>query len=45
MLAKLRAEGLIAMTDYRVRLLDPDALELLGHFQPLNLARIPAYRG
>jgi CRP-like cAMP-binding protein len=44
MLAKLRADGLIAMTDHRVELLDPDALELLGHFQPLRLKRIPDYR-
>lgn len=45
MLAKLRADGLIAINDYHVTLLEPDALELLGHFQPLNLTPIPRYHG
>ena len=41
-LAKLRADGLVAVKGHRVELIDRAALELLGHFQPLNLKRIPA---
>lgn len=41
MLARLRTEGLITLTGHRVEFADLAALRLLGHFQPLNLARIP----
>src|SRR5215470_5396383 len=41
-LAKLRADGLVAIKGHQVELLDRAALELLGNFQPLNLTRIPA---
>jgi CRP-like cAMP-binding protein len=40
-LAKLRTDGLIKMSNHRVVLVDVTALEMLGHFQPLNLTRIP----
>jgi CRP-like cAMP-binding protein len=40
-LGELRAGGLVAMDGHQVELLDRPALELLGHFQPLNLKRIP----
>ena len=40
-LATLRTEGLIAMEGQHVELIDRQALELLGHFQPLNMAKIP----
>jgi len=43
-LASLRAEGLIAMGGRRIELVDVSALRRLAHFQPLTLARIPAYR-
>ncbi len=41
MLMQLRADGLITLDDRRVTFLDAAALELLGHFQPLTLTRIP----
>jgi CRP-like cAMP-binding protein len=41
MLAKLRADGLVIATDRRIEFTDRDALAQLGHFQPLNLTRIP----
>jgi CRP-like cAMP-binding protein len=41
-LAKLRADGLIAVNQRRFELLDRDALALLGHFQPLSLTRVPS---
>lgn len=41
MLAKLRADGLLVFTERRVEFMDRNALEQLGHFQPLNLTRIP----
>jgi CRP-like cAMP-binding protein len=41
-LAKLRADGLIAVNGHHVEFLDPSALELLGQFQPVTLARVPS---
>jgi CRP-like cAMP-binding protein len=41
MMAKLRAEGLIKVNRRRIEFADLEALEMLGQFQPLNLARIP----
>jgi CRP-like cAMP-binding protein len=41
-LAKLRTDGLIAVNGHRVEFLDPNALELLGQFQPITLARVPS---
>jgi CRP-like cAMP-binding protein len=43
-LAKLRADGLIAIDGHQMELVDVRALELLGHFQPINLTRIPPPR-
>ena len=40
-LAKLRSEGLIKVSNHQIVLLDIPRLEMLGHFQPLNLTRIP----
>jgi CRP-like cAMP-binding protein len=40
-LAKLRADGLIAVDGHRIELVDHNGLELLGQFQPPNLTRIP----
>lgn len=42
MLAKLRTDGMVTVVDRRVALLDVKALQLLAHFQPATLARIPA---
>jgi CRP-like cAMP-binding protein len=39
--AKLRTDGLIAMQGRRVEFSDVKAIELLAHFQPLRLSRIP----
>lgn len=44
MLAKLKADGMVVMSERRVEFADRRAIELLAHFQPLNLARIPAAR-
>jgi CRP-like cAMP-binding protein len=41
MLARLRAEGMIAISERHVTFADIKAMELLAHFQPLCLARIP----
>jgi CRP-like cAMP-binding protein len=41
-LAKLRSDGLIDMAAHRIYLLDAKALQLVGHFQPSRLARVPA---
>ena len=41
-LAKLRAEGLISLSNHQVSLTDPASLEILGHFQPPDLTPIPA---
>lgn len=41
MLVQLRTDGLITICDRRVEFLDLKALQLLGHFQPLKLNRIP----
>ena len=41
-LAKLRADGLIDVANHRAYLINPEALEMLGHFQPLDLTRIPS---
>jgi CRP-like cAMP-binding protein len=43
-LAKLRADGCIDVANHRVSLINPEALEMLGHFQPLDLTRIPPAR-
>lgn len=40
-LAQLRKEGLIAVDGRRITFADLDALQRLGQFQPLALARIP----
>jgi CRP-like cAMP-binding protein len=40
-LAKLRAGALIKLAAHRVDLIDPMRLEMLGHFQPLDLTRVP----
>jgi CRP-like cAMP-binding protein len=40
-LAKLRADGLIKVSNRHVVLTDIAALEMIGHFQPLNLTRVP----
>jgi CRP-like cAMP-binding protein len=42
MLAKLRTDGMVTVVDRRVELVDVKALQLLAHFQPATLARIPA---
>lgn len=44
MLAQLKAERLIAMNDRHVEFSDLHAVELLAHFQPVNMARIPEMR-
>jgi hypothetical protein len=41
MMAKLRADRLIALAERRVDLLDLEGLRRLAHFQPARLARIP----
>ena len=40
-LAKLRADGLIKVNNHHVDLLDISMLEMIGHFQPLELTRVP----
>jgi CRP-like cAMP-binding protein len=40
-LAAMRSDGLIAIKGHRFELTDRAALEVLGHFQPLNLMPIP----
>jgi CRP-like cAMP-binding protein len=42
MLARLRADGLLAMSERRVQFTDIKALEVLAHFQVATLTRIPA---
>ena len=42
MLAQLRADGLISHNGPRIELVDRAALEVLGHFQPIELTRIPS---
>lgn len=42
MLAKLRTDGMVTVADKRVEFMDVKALQLLAHFQPATLARIPA---
>jgi CRP-like cAMP-binding protein len=41
MMAKLRSEGMLAVSERRVQFIDIKALEVLAHFQPATLARIP----
>ena len=41
MLAKLRTDGLIVVTERRVEFIDVQALQLLAHFDPAKLSRIP----
>ena len=40
-LAQLRREGLITVNGHRIELVQPAAIQQLGHFQPLSFARIP----
>lgn len=40
-LAKMRTDGLISVTGRHVEFIDLKALEMLGHFQELNLTRVP----
>jgi CRP-like cAMP-binding protein len=40
-MAKLRRDGLIKATGRCIEFIDIEALEMLGQFQPVNLARIP----
>lgn len=40
--AKLRTDGLIVMNERHIEFADLKAMQLLAHFQPVNLARIPA---
>ena len=42
MLTKLRSDGVIRMAERRVEFVDSSALELLAHFQPATLSRIPS---
>jgi hypothetical protein len=39
----LRSDGLIKMSHHQDVLLDIPQLEMLGHFQPLNLSRVPPW--
>jgi len=41
-LAKLRADGSVTVNNHKIGLLDLAGLEILGHFQPLDLTRAPA---
>ena len=41
-LARLRADGTIALSNHKVSLTDLTALEMLGHFQPLDLMSAPS---
>ena len=41
MLTKLRSEGLIAVNERRVELIDLKAVQQLAQFQPTQPARIP----
>jgi CRP-like cAMP-binding protein len=43
-LAKLRADGLISVEGHHIELCDTRTLELLGHFQPFNMTRVPPAR-
>lgn len=43
-LAKLRSDGLLEVADRRVRLIDNKTLEMLSHFQPQKLTRVPQVR-
>jgi CRP-like cAMP-binding protein len=43
-LAKLRADGLVKVSGRRMEFVDLEALEMLGHFQSLNLTRVPLPR-
>jgi CRP-like cAMP-binding protein len=42
-LAKLHTEGSIALSNHRVTLTDPTALEILGNFQPPDLTAPSAF--
>jgi len=41
-LAKLRADGCISVNNHSIGLIDRSALEVLGHFQALDLTRVPS---
>lgn len=45
MLVQLRTDGLITIHERRVAFADLKAMQVLGHYQPLNLTRIPAVDG
>lgn len=45
MLVQLRTDGLITIQERRVEFADLQAMQVLGHYQPLNLARIPTMDG
>lgn len=40
--ARLRTDGMLVMNERHIEFADLKAMQLLAHFQPLNLARIPA---
>jgi CRP-like cAMP-binding protein len=42
MMRQLRAEGLIATKERQIDLVDAEGLQTLAHYQPADLARIPA---
>jgi CRP-like cAMP-binding protein len=42
MLAKLRGDGMIVISERRVEFTDPRALQLFAHFQPAKPSRIPS---
>jgi len=42
MLAKLRIDGMVTVADRRVEFTDVRSLQMLAHFHPATLARIPA---
>jgi CRP-like cAMP-binding protein len=43
-MARLRRDSLIEVAGHRIDLIDVDALEMLGHFQPVRLVQIPLVR-
>ncbi|HEX5998047.1 MAG TPA: Crp/Fnr family transcriptional regulator, partial [Hyphomicrobiaceae bacterium] len=43
-MARLRGDGLIDVAVHRINLIDMQALEMLGQFQPVKLAHIPQVR-
>lgn len=45
MLVQLRTDGLITIRERRVEFVNLKAVQVLGHYQPLNLTRIPVMDG